>query len=223
MAINIVWDFDNSLIDCNSDTFIIKELDADVYAEFKKLRGDWTELMNIGMKMLHRAGYREKDMVNAFMNTRVDQDILQLIRNYHQKGVKMYIASDANTFFIHTILEHLNLLECFEEIHTNPAKFDGELKIKPYHTNHDCGICRHNMCKSLIIASLPIDSPIVYVCDGHNDLCPLQSLTKNDWCVVRRNYKLHNIIEGKEDEYLVNIRYWSTGKELREIVDSISH
>lgn len=63
------------------------------------------------------------------------------------------ILSDANHFFIETILKHYGLFECFSEIITNPTLVDpkGTLKIFPYHdynlSPHGCELCPRNMCK----------------------------------------------------------------------------
>ena len=63
------------------------------------------------------------------------------------------IISDANVFFIETVLKKYGILECFREIKTNPSYVDGEgrLRILPYHdfnsSSHGCHICPPNMCK----------------------------------------------------------------------------
>jgi pyridoxal phosphate phosphatase PHOSPHO2 len=66
------------------------------------------------------------------------------------------VVSDANTFFIETILKHFGIRECFSEINTNPGYVDeeGRLKILPYHDlnkpPHQCNLCPPNMCKVCI-------------------------------------------------------------------------
>lgn len=60
------------------------------------------------------------------------------------------IVSDANYFFIETILEHFGIRECFNEINTNPNFVDkeGRLRISPHHDfPHGCKLCPPNMCK----------------------------------------------------------------------------
>lgn len=65
------------------------------------------------------------------------------------------IVSDANTFFIETILNHYGIRELFSEIYTNPSFIDdeGRLKIFPHHnfteSPHGCNTytCPPNMCK----------------------------------------------------------------------------
>ena len=65
------------------------------------------------------------------------------------------MVSDANTFFIETVLAHHGVLGCFSEIVTNPASVDadGRLRISPFHdpasAPHGCSLCPDNMCKVL--------------------------------------------------------------------------
>lgn len=62
------------------------------------------------------------------------------------------VVSDANTFYIETILKHHGLYDCFSEIISNPAfvNEEGKLRIFPYHdlaSPHGCDLCPPNMCK----------------------------------------------------------------------------
>jgi len=67
------------------------------------------------------------------------------------------IVSDANMFFIETILKHLGIREYFSEISTNPGYVNEEerLRILPYHdfnkASHGCSLCPPNMCKVIYI------------------------------------------------------------------------
>lgn len=63
------------------------------------------------------------------------------------------VLSDANKFFIETILKNHGVYECFSEIITNPTFVDkeGRLRIFPYHGStlppHGCDLCPPNLCK----------------------------------------------------------------------------
>ena len=65
---------------------------------------------------------------------------------------ELRIISDANQFYIETILEHHDVLRCFSQINTNPTRIDEEkrLGIFPFHdlnSPHGCNLCPPNMCK----------------------------------------------------------------------------
>ena len=70
----------------------------------------------------------------------------------------MRILSDANRFFIETILDHHGIKDYFTEIHTNTGYVDevGRVRIFPHHdyttTPHGCPnqLCPPNMCKVYI-------------------------------------------------------------------------
>jgi pyridoxal phosphate phosphatase PHOSPHO2 len=65
------------------------------------------------------------------------------------------VISDANRFYIETILEHHGVLGCFSVIYTNPSFVDeeGRLRILPFHDSssspHGCKLCHPHMCKVL--------------------------------------------------------------------------
>lgn len=75
---------------------------------------------------------------------------------------ELRIVSDANLFYIETILKHHGIMECFSEIYTNPGYVDkeGRLRIRPYHdfhsSSHGCNnVCPPNMCKVDCSAQIP--------------------------------------------------------------------
>jgi len=107
------------------------------------------------------------------------------------------VVSDANTFFIETVLAHHGVLGCFSEIVTNPASVDadGRLRISPFHDSadapHGCSLCPDNMCKVLPIPTVvrPIGSEIQ--CQLHSS-----TLTARGHC--RQNKQRDLSIKKKE-------------------------
>lgn len=83
----------------------------------------------------------------------VNEDI---ITNDYGIGFRcdLKIVSDANIFFIETILKHHGVWNCFSEIICNPSHVkEGSLNICPYHdylkSSHGCNLCPPNMCKAI--------------------------------------------------------------------------
>ncbi len=74
---------------------------------------------------------------------------------FRSLGLKQFIVSDANTFYIDTILEHYGVRECFDGIYTNPASVvedAGSQRLtvaphQPWETPHRCELCSLNLCK----------------------------------------------------------------------------
>lgn len=63
------------------------------------------------------------------------------------------VVSDANEFYIETILKHHGLERYFSKVITNPISVDGEgiLRIFPYHMA-SCNLCPPNLCKVSIFS-----------------------------------------------------------------------
>lgn len=135
------------------------------------------------MKELHEQGKTIEDIVEVLKRTPIHPRVVPAIKAVHALGYfllsralfscflkrqqfltyffifyffrcDLRIVSDANLFFIETILEHLGLRNCFSEINTNPGFVDeqGRLRILPFHDfnkgSHGCtGPCPPNMCK----------------------------------------------------------------------------
>eukprot|EP00300_Choanocystis_sp_HF-7_P008111 c15704_g1_i3.p2 GENE.c15704_g1_i3~~c15704_g1_i3.p2 ORF type:complete len:108 (+),score=21.48 c15704_g1_i3:1113-1436(+) len=84
------------------------------------------------------------------------------------------ILSDANTFFIDTILEHHKMQHLFSAIVTNPAQFteQGRLEVRPHQpleTPHNCPRCPPNMCKGKLLQEVlrkPHHERVIYIGDG---------------------------------------------------------
>ncbi|MBA0703021.1 hypothetical protein Goari_026977 [Gossypium aridum] len=107
------------------------------------------------MKELHSKGTRIEDIAAVLKRSPIHPRIVEAIKSAHALGCDLKNMSDANTFFIETILEHHGLKECFLEINTNPGFVDqqGRLRIFPHHdftkSSHGCQhpSCLPNMCK----------------------------------------------------------------------------
>jgi len=102
---------------------------------------------------LHSNGKTIEDIEKVLQRIPINHRIIHAIKSAYALGCDLRIVSDANTIFIHTILKHLGISECFSEINTNPGYVnqEGRLKVMPYHdfnkASHGCTLCPPNMCK----------------------------------------------------------------------------
>lgn len=232
MWFHLIWDFDNTLIDENTDTYIIKTLDSGIYQRFLDTYKDyeWNTMMDLAMGWLYDGGYTVDDIKNGFKELPVDADTIETIRLYNALGTKMYIVSDANVMFIDTVLDNLKLKQCFDQIHTNPVKIeDDRLRIKQYHDEerfgpHGCKLCRRNICKGMILDKLPITDgkPKVYFGDGKGDYCAIMRLTEHDHALVRKGYPLETVINDNSQKPKAHIYYWTNGKDIYTYLDNLS-
>mmetsp|Transcript_17892 Transcript_17892/g.29032 ORF Transcript_17892/g.29032 Transcript_17892/m.29032 type:complete len:244 (-) Transcript_17892:911-1642(-) len=234
----LVFDFDWSLINENSDTFLFKELGEDVYHHLKnessKGRGQWTRLVDESLVLL-----QQKHNVSLGEIKKCIEDIpvlvgmLEIVREFAAKeNGRVYIVSDANEYFISSFLEKHALVDHVAQVKTNKSwvcKDTGMLRIGPYVDEpHSCELCPPNMCKGDIMETLGLVSPgsdkIFYVGDGGGDFCPAIKLRENDVLFVRNDSSypsargLVNRIDKKKDSHPVkaNIVHWKTSSDITD-------
>ncbi|CAO2176822.1 unnamed protein product [Urochloa humidicola] len=156
----VVFDFDRTIIDWDSDNWVITKLGA--ADAFQRLRPTmpWNRLMDRMMAELHARGKTVEDIRDCLRSAPLDAHVISAIKTAAALGCDLKVVSDANTFFIDTVLDHHGVLGCFSEINTNPAQVDadGRLRISPFHdaasAPHGCSLCPENMCKGKIIEKI---------------------------------------------------------------------
>ncbi|KAG5547256.1 hypothetical protein RHGRI_013058 [Rhododendron griersonianum] len=186
----VVFDFDHTMIEDNSDTWVIEEI---------------TECLR-----------------QVPMNPRV----ISAIRKAHSLP---RIISDANQFFIETILKQFGLFDCFTEIVTNRSIIEGgRLRIFPYHSSpHGCNLCPPNLCKGLVMeqiqASISEKGKIrmVYLGDGGGDFCPSLKLGEGDHVMPRKDFPLWKRICDNRSIIKAKVYEWSNGEELERILSQL--
>ncbi|KAG4945109.1 hypothetical protein AAZX31_15G022400 [Glycine max] len=228
-GIVVVFDFDKTIVDCDSDNWVVDELGFNELFNRLLPTMPWNTLMDKMMMELHSHGKTIEDIVQVLQRIPIHPRIIHAIKAAHALGCDLRIVSDANTFFIETILKHLKIKECFSEINTNPGYINGEerLRILPYHdfnnSPHGCTLCPPNMCKGEIIEKIQdsISSGekkrVIYLGDGSGDYCPSLRLKDKDFVMPRKNFPVWELI--CKDPLLIKaeIHEWSDGEELERI------
>ncbi|KAJ0090814.1 hypothetical protein Patl1_13435 [Pistacia atlantica] len=237
-GIVVIFDFDRTLIDGDSDNWVVTQME--LTEVFNQLRPSlpWNALMDRMMKELHLRGKTVDDIANCLGKTPLDSRIIAAIKSAHSLGCDLKIVSDANQFFIETILEHHGLLGCFSEIFTNPTLVDeeGALRILPYHSStsspHACNLCPSNLCKGLVLEQIHASAlgcgkqRVIYLGDGRGDFCPTLKLGDGDFVMPRKNYPLWDLICSDPKLIKAEVHEWSNSKELEKVlihlIDTIS-
>ncbi|KAE8656254.1 Inorganic pyrophosphatase 2 [Hibiscus syriacus] len=179
------------------------------------------------MKELHSQGTSVEDIVAVLKRTPIHPRIVEAIKSVHALGCDLKIVSDANTFFIETILEHHGLKECFSEIQTNSGFVDeqGKLRIFPHHdfTKSSHG-CVHPSVRVLWLRRYKLSlyledqkKTIIYLGDGLGDFCPSLKLGDGDYVMPRKGFPVWDLICKNESLTKPQICEWSNGEDL-EIV-----
>ncbi|EHA8590022.1 inorganic pyrophosphatase 2-like [Cocos nucifera] len=234
-GIVVVFDFDKTIIDCDSDNWVVDQLGATELFELLLPSMPWNSLMDTMMKELHLQGKTIEEIADCLKRAPLDPHVITAIKSAYDLGCDLRVVSDANLFFIETVLEHHGLLECFSEINTNPSYVDeeGRLRIFPYHdfttSSHGCSVCPPNMCKSKIIeriqaqASAEGKERFIYLGDGKGDYCPSLKLGEEDYVMPRKDYPLWQLICDNPQQLKAEVHEWSNGEELeRTLLQLIS-
>ena len=230
----LIWDFDHTIVDDNTDTWYCSNLAPELKHLYQR-KGQppyecWTDLMNDHMRELHETGYSSTRIRTCFHSIPMASEIGNAIIAAHNAGAKQYILSNSNTLFINESLYAKGLLKFFpsERIVTNPAYIDAytdRIHIMPYQPKeepHGCRTCEANLCKRCALYKIRESHPnasVIYFGDGYNDLCPTISLGPNDIVFAREGEKfalgalwrtrLNTNTNGQPSVY-----FWKTGKEL---------
>ncbi|PHU15163.1 Inorganic pyrophosphatase 1 [Capsicum chinense] len=229
-GIVVVFDFDKTIIDVDSDNWVVDELGVtDLFNQLLPTM-PWNSLMDRMMKELHARGETIEEMEEVLKRVPVHPRIVQAIKSAHALGCDLRVVSDANVFFIETILKHLGIRDCFSEINTNPCYVDeeGRLHILPYvdfeTSPHGCNLCPPNMCKSMIIERIQATMAkegkkrMIYLGDGIGDFCPTLKLGEGDFVMPRKDYPAWNLMNENRTLLKAAVHEWTAGEELEHIL-----
>ncbi|KAK9228729.1 hypothetical protein WN944_021684 [Citrus x changshan-huyou] len=226
----VVFDFDKTIIDCDSDNWVVDELHATELFNQLLPTMPWNSLMGRMMEELHAQGKTIEDIVEVLKRAPIHPSIISAIKAAHDLGCDLKIVSDANVFFIETILKHHGIWELFSEINTNSSFVDeeGRLKIFPHHdftkSSHACStnICPPNMCKGVVIEkiqeSMSKEKKIIYIGDGTGDFCPSLKLKQTDYIMPRKNFPVWDLICQNHKLIKADIHEWYDGQELQHVL-----
>ena len=120
----VVWDFDWSLVNENSDTWIFQQLGSPATNEIMKRKHiQWTRRCDQAITHLQvQDGVSIDQIKSTFAQLPVFPEVITMIRSLRENGADQFIVSDANTFFIDAFVgAHEGLADCFSKIVSNRA------------------------------------------------------------------------------------------------------
>ncbi|KAK1434196.1 hypothetical protein QVD17_11115 [Tagetes erecta] len=226
----VIFDFDKTIIDVDSDNWVVDELGAtDLFNQLLTTM-PWNSVMDKMMQELHLQGKTIDDIKQVLNRIPIHPRIVPAIKAAHALGCDLRVVSDANTFFIETVLEHLGVRECFSEINTNPGFVDdeGKLRILSYHdflkAPHGCTLCPPNMCKGKVVERIQStlkttkDKRIIYLGDGAGDFCPSLKLMEGDYMMPRKDFPVWELICKNRQLLKSEVHEWTNGEDLERIL-----
>lgn len=227
----VVFDFDKTIIDIDSDNWVVDELGFTDLFNLLLPTMPWNSLMDRMMAEMHEQGVTIHDIAEVLYRVPIHPRVVPTIKSAYSAGCELRVVSDANQFFIETILDNLGIRGCFSEINTNPSYIDeeqqtggGRLRIKPFATSpHGCnGVCPPNMCKGVVIDRILSQNPekrIIYLGDGAGDYCPSLRLRQGyDVVMPRKNYPVWELIVAKPELIRAEIHEWNDGQDLETVL-----
>lgn len=134
----IVFDFDWSLLDENSDAWVVKQLAPEIYGQWRTLyqrdTETWAEFMDKMMGMLHERNVTKEHIEESFRTVPMREAMVEAVRYCKENNSDLIIISGANEFFIEVILGHFGMREIFSAVHTHRSRWhQGRLRVRPYH------------------------------------------------------------------------------------------
>lgn len=214
------FDFDETLIEDNCDIVVWEFLDASLGAKVAQWRADgvqFTDMMGMVMRELALRGFSKSDVDRSLCSCRMKEECVAMLQFLRDMGFYVVIISNANTYFIETILAHYQVRNCVDEIHSNPAAwlpmdpntqdsaetrrlFLQIQRLVAVDQPHACGlgICAVNMCKGQILDRIIAQRQpqlVFYSGDGSNDICPSTRLAEHHHVFPRKGFALHRFIE----------------------------
>lgn len=222
----IVFDFDRTLIDDDSDKWVVENLGLTDLFNHLRPTLPWNALMDRMMEELHSKGKTVEHIAESLKHVPLHPRTISAIQSVHHLGCDVKVVSDANQFYIETILKHHGLYRCFSEVITNPTTVDGEgrLRIFPYHDMASCNLCPPNLCKGLVIEKIQTSmsekgkTRFIYLGDGRGDYCPTLKLDRGDHVMPRKGFPLWDRLLSNPELLKADCHEWSNGEELERIL-----
>ncbi|KAJ1025680.1 hypothetical protein NDA18_004019 [Ustilago nuda] len=236
----IVFDFDWSLVDQDTDRYVHECLNPSLRAELQRRKAfeQFTDLCADLLRKLHASGATPSDITSALETLPFHPGLkrgVSTLKSASSPHTTFFLLSNSNTVYISTILKHHKLEKLFDEIVTNPAEFtrEGLLKLErrvlaTAEKPHGCKVgCSANMCKGAELDAFlernggrEAFDRIIYVGDGGNDYCPVLRLGKRDLAFVRKFRGLQTRI-AKEGGVRAGIKYWNGAWQLEGYLNEL--
>lgn len=230
----VAFDFDDTLIDANSDLYIRKLIPngGKVPESITKLysSSNWTKYMGEIFKHLNENGIGREKILSCVEEIDFVPGMKKLLRFISESNCDSVIISDSNSVFIDHILAKAGLKDTVKSVFTNPAAFDDAecLQIQFYHTQDWCDLSTINLCKGHILEEHISEQgkkgisyqTVAYVGDGSNDLCPALRLKSSDLVFPRKGFRLIDKISSSCFPVKARVLPWSTGFEILSSLQS---
>jgi len=125
----VAWDFDHSLVDDNTDTYVVERLTPDVHQQMRARYSDipqWTDLCRWTFREMARVGVTREKFEACLATLPCFKENVEAVKLIASTvNADQVIISDSNTVLIDVVLRAQGIAECFPEgkVFTNPASW----------------------------------------------------------------------------------------------------
>ncbi|XP_010583784.1 PREDICTED: phosphoethanolamine/phosphocholine phosphatase isoform X2 [Haliaeetus leucocephalus] len=235
----LVFDFDETIINENSDDSIIRAAPGQALPEHIRQtfrEGFYNEYMQRVLAYMGDQGVKMGDFKTVYENIPLSPgmpELFQFLSKNHEL-FEIILISDANMFGIECSLRAAGFYSLFRKIFSNPSGFDkrGYFTLGPYHS-HKCLDCPANMCKRKILTEYLAERAqeeveferVFYVGDGANDFCPSATLTSADVAFPRKGYPMHRMTQEMEKQqpgaFQATVVPWESATEVARYLQEV--
>lgn len=154
----VVFDFDNTLVDGNTDSLILDMLPGlrEAARNYQVDNKGWGEVMNSALETIWQRGLQKKDIDECILSLKLTASVKSMLLNLNENSEQdVIIVSHSNDYFIEILLKDAGIKkEEFIGIFTYPAEWkkQGNLEVKRFHQEiHTCDFCPNDFCKGLCV------------------------------------------------------------------------
>lgn len=237
----IAFDFDHTIVDDNSDTWVIRSTPDQCLPDWLKQsyqKGRWTEYMARVLTYIGDQSVHPDHMRAVMESIPFTEGMIELLTfvSDNKKDLDCIIVSDSNTLFIEWILHASGMQSAVDDVFTNPASIDarGYMSLWCFHA-HECQQCPVNLCKRKVLNDFKENQAkagvhyerICYIGDGGNDFCPINDLKEGDIAMPRKGFTLEKLLCKASSEGSATPRArimpWSNGNEILQELRALIH
>lgn len=225
-------DFDHTVVDENSISFLNSSMpQGQVPQSTKEMflqTFSFIPYQRIFYKKVHELKITKQMILKLIGDIPAITDMDKLISLLHNHNFDIIIISNSNSIFVENWLHFKSLKHVIKKVFTNPAWFDntGLINVNGLQNQSCCRMSPSNLCKKLVMKRfLKIQKEnninyekIIYIGDGKNDLCAVQSLGTNDLVFARAGYLLYDRIMRNQDRVQAKVFTWSKGNDIIEVL-----
>lgn len=207
------FDFDNTITSFDVLDDVIKRFAVD--KNWMKLEESWKkgeigsrECLEGQLKSLRAT---KKELTKYLDGIKVDPWTKKLFSMLRRHGITPIILSDSFSFIIKRILKNNKISGV--KVFANTLKFDGDRLLPSFPHINGCARCGH--CKKGQLPLFNGGKRMIYVGDGHSDMCPASEADfvfakrpllnylkeKNTPCQAFKSFKdIYNYLEGSKND-----------------------